>query len=182
MKDLVEVLESYMIAEEGLISNIKNKFKKKQTSTQPSNKKPAIPYAEYKSQYEPKIKRLRALCKSELPKIFKDPKYKICLKGYTISEDKDEDSPFSDINNFPDITVIWYDYWDMYPNLRNALRGDDPKAPDAAKILETSGPMVTEMTERCAEKIGLQGKAGWGGDWDDGPIYFHIDCDYSGVE
>ena len=169
MKYLDEVLESYMIAEEGIISNIKNKFKKKPKQL------PKIPYAQYKSQYEPKIKRMYALCRSELPKLFKDPKYKICLKGYSMWEPEEGES-LSEW--FPSMSVVDYDYWDMYPDLRRRMSEDK----EATEIISSSFEMVIEMIERCAAKAGLSGKAQSGGDWDDGPIYFNIDCEYSGVE
>ena len=169
MKDLVEVLESYMIAEEGIISTIKNKFKKKPKQL------PKIPYAQYESQYEPKIKRMYALCKSELPRIFKDPKYKMCLKGYSMWK-PDEGESLSEW--FPSMPVVNYNYWDMYPDLRRRMQEDK----EASDIMSSSFDMVIEMIERCAAKAGLSGKAECGGDWDDGSIDFSIDCNYSGVE
>lgn len=172
MKDYAEVLESYMIAEEGIFSGIKNKFKKKQPEKQVEKRSSKISYAEYKSQYEPKIKKMLALCKSELSKLFKDPAYKKYAESYIMYAD----TRYGDIpieKQFPDILVVSY-------NL-----GIANVPPKDRKPYEDSVQMVLNMINTCATKAGLDGKA-----VDRPEIYtgragklqFVIDCDYSGVE
>ena len=178
MKDYAEVLESYMIAEEGIFSGIKNKFKKKQPEKQVVKRSSKIAYAEYESQYEPKIKKMLALCKSELPKLFKDPAYKQYSESYIMYAD----TRYGDIpieKQFPDILVVSY-------NLDTAAKTSFANVPPKdRKPYENSVQMVLNMINTCATKAGLEGKA-----VDKPELYtgragkleFVIDCDYNGVK
>ena len=171
MKDLVEVLESYMIAEEGFF----DKFKKNQAQSQSSK----ISYAEFKSQYKHKIKKMLTLCSLKLPKLFKDPAYKQYRDGYNIYTDwKGKGGSITPIEKqFPTITVLTYD-------LRKVAKVNFKElSPREREQYDAFAKMVLNVINTCATKVGLQGEAidnrepgGFG------TITFMINCEYTGVD
>ena len=169
MKDLVEVLEFHMIAEEGF------RFKKNQTHSQSSK----IPYSEFKSQYKHKIKRMLVLCSLTIPKIFKDPEYKKYRDGYNIYPDwKGKGGSITPIEKqFPTLKVLTCDLTKVSKTNLNELSPREREAYDA------SVQMVLDTINKCAAKVGLRGEAidnrvpaGYG------ELSFVIDCEYSGVD
>lgn len=146
----------------------------KNSKTNTSHSSKTITYDEYCAVYAPKIKKLSNLVKSELPKVLNKDygKYSNQLKKcYSYDGTKNNDNKMMAHTWFPDVRLVWYEYYKAFPgkNLREIM--DDV---DFTKGITKIDNEINSMIKECAEKVGLDGHCENYGDWDTGSLGFTI--------